>query len=262
MLVIGVSMILPLLWMVSTSLKPSREILTKVPQFIPSSFVFDNYRKAMEAFPFLNYYCNSLFVAGVVTASTVLLSSLAGFAFAKYKFIGRNVLFVGILSTLMIPFQVIMIPLYIMMSNVGWVDTYPGLMFPRLVNVFGVFLMRQFMINIPEELLSAARIDGCSEWRIFWGIIMPLSKPALATLAIFVFMWSWDEFLWPVIILNSPSKFTVPLGLASFFGVQLGLVKINQLMAAATIATVPVLIVFLAMQKHFIRGITVTGMKG
>lgn len=261
LLIVGAAvMLLPFLWMVITSIKIPQEIIAYPPILIPGEVTFERYRQILIELDFIRYFFNSLYISLIVTGATLFTSSLLGYIFAKYKFKGKNVIFISILSTMMIPFPVIMIPLYLLIAKIGLVDNHLAIIIPAVFNTFGVFLMRQFMQDIPTELIESGRIDGASEFYIFYKLILPQAKPALAALAIFIFMWQWDNFLWPLIVLQSNKTFTLPLGLAFFaqqYWTDYGLV-----MAGATVSVIPVLIVFLFMQRKFIKGITMTGLKG
>lgn len=261
LLVVGaVGMIIPFLWMLSTSLKNDMQAYKFPPIWIPSPVAWSNYTTTLQALPFDRFFLNSGLVSIVLTVCQLLTCSLGAYAFARLRFPAREKLFVLYLATLMIPFQVIMIPLFVLVSELGWIDSYMGLTIPLIFSPYGTFLLRQFFKSIPTELEDAAKIDGCSYWRIYWNIMMPLSKPALATLGIFVFMWSWNNFLWPLLIVNSLEMKTLPLGLAYFLGQYT--VYWNLLMVGATVALVPILIVFFFAQGYFIEGITLTGLKG
>lgn len=256
----GIVMVLPLVWMTSAAFKPLEEVMRIPPTWIPESPTLANFRAVFNQFPFPRYVLNSLIVAVVVVFSTLATSTLAGYALAKFEFPGRSIVFGAILASLMIPFQVRMIPLYQMLIRLDWQDTLQGVMFPWLVDAFGIFLMRQFIRVIPNELLDAARMDGASELRVFWQIVLPLTRPALAALAIFTFLGNWEEFLWPLIVSSSDGSRTLPVGLQTF-AEQYG-TNTNYQMAGALIATVPVLILFFMLQKQFIEGIALSGMKG
>lgn len=256
----GLTMIIPFLWMLSTSLKNDQQAYIFPPIWIPDPVVFGNYKTVWEALPFDRFLINSLIVSVLVTLGQLATCSLGAFAFARMRFPGRDKLFVLYLGTMMIPFQVTMIPVFILVKYLKWLDTYQGLIIPSLFSAYGTFLLRQFFMSIPSELEDAAKIDGCSYLRIFWNVIMPLSKPALATLGIFVFMWSWNNFLWPLLITNTLEMKTLPLGLSYFLGQYT--IYWNLLMAGTTIALVPVLIVFFFAQRYFVEGITLTGLKG
>jgi multiple sugar transport system permease protein len=253
-------MILPLIWMITTSVKDEQAVFSFPIQWIPTPLHPDNYARAYNFVPWAQYYLNSIFVALSHVVLALTFCSLAGFGFAKYQFPGRTVCFVVVLSTLMIPFQVIMVPLFIVTKQLGWLNTYAGLIIPGAVGAFGIFLMRQFLATLPDELFAAARIDGASELRLFWGIAMPLSRPALAALAIFTFTGSWDSLLWPLIVTTKVSLRTLPLGLA-LFNSEYGN-DYTGLMAATTAATVPVVLLFALLQKQFVQGIVMTGLKG
>jgi len=255
----SVVMVVPFLWMVSTSLKSPGQIFTYPPQWIPDPVVWENYVEAVTIMPFGRFFLNSLIQATGVTVLQLLTSSLAAFAFARLRFKGRDALFLLYLATLMIPFHVTLIPNFIVIRLLGWVDTFRALILPPSFSPFSTFLLRQFFLTIPLELDDAARIDGASSFGIWWRIALPLSKPALATLAIFTFMGQWNNFLWPLVVTNSIEMRTLPVGLSAFqsrYAIQWHL-----LMAGSTIALVP-LILFLLGQRYFIQGITLTGMGG
>lgn len=253
-------MLLPFIWMFSTSLKEASEIFTYPPTWIPSTFAFENYTDALSSMPFDRFYFNSLFVATSITIVQILTSSLAAFAFARLKFKGRDTLFVLYLAALMIPFPVLLIPNFIIVNRLDWLDTYWALIIPPAFSAFSTFLLRQHFKTLPMELDDAARIDGASSLQIWYRIIMPMSKTIVAAIGIFVFLNAWNDFLWPLVVTNSTEMQTVPVGLNSFQG-QFS-VRWNLLMAAAVVAMLPVLIVYAFAQKWFIRGITMSGMGG
>jgi len=253
-------MLLPFVWMVLSSFKTQYEILTNPPTFFPLEWHPENYVTAWTIAPFGTFYTNSLVVAVTTTLSALLFGSMAGFGFAKHRFWGDRFMFVCILTNMMIPIHVTLIPRLYIAKEMGWVDNLLGLIMPELVTTFGAFLMTQFMQGIPDELIDAARIDGAGEVRIYWQIVLPLVRPALAALAIFRFMWSWNDFLWPVIVIHSTEHKTLPIALAYFE--EDHRTNYNLLMAAATFIVLPVLVVFFAMQKQFVAGITMTGLKG
>lgn len=260
-LILGSSlMLLPFLWMVSTSLKLPREIFTFPPTWIPSEFAWSNYTKALTAMPFGRFYLNSFAVAIAVTLLTILTSALAAFAFARLRFRGRDTLFLIYLATLMIPFTVLLIPNFVLIRQFNWYDSYQALILPPAFSAFATFLLRQYFRGIPQELDDAARMDGASSFRIWWQIIMPNSAPVIAALAIFVFLGNWNEFLWPLVVTNSPEMRTIPVGLSAFQG-QFN-VRWELLMAAAVVAMLPIIVVYLFAQQWFIKGITITGMGG
>ncbi len=283
----GISMVIPFLWTVSTSLKESGDIFTYPPQWIPKPVVWSNYVEAWQAIPFGRGYINSLFVAITVTIGQVFTSALAAYAFARLTFPGRDKLFFGYLGTMMIPPAVTMIPLFILfkklpealnhlfrtefwltpqyigqylLGNPIGIDSYFALIVPGFFSAYGTFMLRQFFMGIPRDLEDAARIDGSSHFGTFFRIILPLSKPALATLAIFTFMGSWRNFLWPLIITNSMEMKTIPVMIASFQGRYT--TEWNLLMAASLIALVPMIIVFIIGQRYFVEGIRLGAIKG
>ncbi|OGU77693.1 MAG: hypothetical protein A2V93_12605 [Ignavibacteria bacterium RBG_16_34_14] len=251
--------IAPFIWMFLTSVKDMADIYVYPPQWLPSVFHFDNYIKVFEAAPFARYYMNSFFVAAVVTLGQLITCSLAAYAFARLNFKGRNTLFLLFLGTMMIPYNVTMIPSFMVLYWLGWVDTYQALIVPGLASAFGTFLLRQFFITIPKELEEAAYLDGASKFTVLKKIIIPLSKPALATLAIFTFMGVFNDFIWALIVLNSEDLRTVQLGLAIFRDRYL--TQWDLLMAGSVTAVMPILLVFFFAQKYFIKGITLSGLK-
>lgn len=251
-------MLAPFLWMLTTSLKPVR--LTFAPPYLfPQHFEWSNYLEAWNAAPFTRYYFNTIVMAAGITLGQVFFSSLAAYAFARLRFPGRDLLFLVFLGTMMVPLHVTLIPSYLIIQRLGWIDTYQGLIVPRLVSAFGIFLLRQYYLSIPTALDEAALIDGASRLTIWWQIILPLSRPALATLAIFAFLFAWNDFLWPLVVTNDPQMQTVQLGLAMFQG-RYG-TRWTLLMAGTVTATVPAIIAFLLGQRRFIEGITTTGLK-
>ncbi len=262
-LILGsVVMLLPFFWMLSTSLKPGADVFREFPpRWIPATFQWSNYKEALTSMPFGRFYLNSAIVAISVTTLQLLTSSLAAFAFARLRFWGRDALFFLYLSALMIPFPVLLVPNFIIISKLDWFDTYAALIIPVSFSAFSTFLLRQYYRGIPMELDEAARIDGASSFRVWWQIVFPNSKPALAALAIFIFLGNWNEFLWPLVVTNSEALRTVPVGLNAFKGQFT--VKWEMLMAAAVVGMVPVLIVYTLAQNWVIRGMSVsTGLKG
>lgn len=255
-----VLMIMPFIWMLSTSFKPSSEVLSWPPRFIPKTWTLDNYVNVFKTAPFVRFFLNSLLVSIVSTASILITSTLAGYIFGKFDFPLKKLLFMLILATAMVPFETYMIPLYMRMVQFGWVNKFIGLVAPYLVMSYGIFFMRQNVHNtIPDELLDAARIDGLSEFGIYRRIILPLLAGSANALAIFAFMQSWAAFIWPLIITSSRELWTMELGLGMFqyrFSVDLG--PIN---AGSVLSILPVLTVFLFLRKHIVKGITLTGMK-
>ncbi len=258
--VVGVTFTIPFLWMLATSVKPQNELFSIPPKWFASNIVWENYAQAWNYLPFGRFYVNSIFITLTQTFLVLLTSSLAAYAFARFSFPGRDVLFAAYLGTLMIPFQVTMVPLYLLMRSFGWLDNYLALIMPGAFTAFGTFLLRQFFITIPRELEEAAFIEGCGFFGSYRRIIIPLSTPALASLACFQFIGSWNAFLWPLIVIDTELKKTLTLGIGMFitqFGVQWHL-----LMAGASIALIPPLLCFIFVQKYFVEGITVSGMGG
>lgn len=253
-------MIVPFLWMLSTSLKADEYVLSMPPQFFPQPLTLRSYTQLVELFPIDRMFINSLFVATLATLGQLLTSSMAAYAFARMRFRGSGVVFLLYLATLMIPFQVTVTPLFILMRYLGWINTYQGLILPGVFSAFGVFLLRQFFLTIPRELEEAAVLDGASHWTIYWRIVVPLARPALATLGVFAFMASWNAFLWPLFIVRDPELMTLPVGLATLHGRWL--TQWNLVMAGAMITVLPMLMVYLLAQKYFVRGVVLSGIKG
>ncbi len=253
-------MLLPFGWMLVTSLKSPPQIFTYPPSLVPNPVVWQNYVDTVQAMPFGRFYLNSIFVAFSVTTLQILTSSLSAFAFARLRFRGREILFLVYLATLMIPFQVTMIPNFILVRYLRWYDTFYALIVPTAFSAFAVFLLRQYFRGIPVDLDEAARMDGASSLRIWGRVIMPLSSPVLAALTIFVFLGSWNDFLWPLVVTNSHATRTIPVGLATFRG-QFN-TDWHLLMAGSVIALLPVLLVYVLAQKRFVEGITLSGMGG
>lgn len=264
-LIVGaLTMLAPFVWMIHTSLMPEYEAYKFPPKLIPSHWAWENYPLSMSFFPFGRFYLNSAVVSCTITVVQLLTCSLGAYAFARLRFPGRNALFLLYLATMMVPFQVTLVPLFIIVRGLGWINTYLALTVPFFFSAFGTFLLRQYFLTIPRDLDDAARIDGAGYFSIYWRVIMPLAGPALATLGIFVFLYFWNLLLWPLVVINSTEMRTIPFGLAMFVGTATGeqIVNWNLLMAASTVAVIPVLIVFIAGQKYFVRGITLTGIKG
>jgi ABC-type glycerol-3-phosphate transport system permease component len=259
----GIIMVAPLVWMVSASFKPLNEIYAYPPTIIPQNMTTANYDRLMDDWPFVNWYANSLIVAVLLTAAVLFFTSLAGYGFAKYRFKGSNILFVVLLGSTMIPFQLVLVPLFILMSRLGWTNSYWCLVVPFMAPAVGIFLMRQFLLSIPSELIEAARIDGATEFGIYWRVILPLARPALAAQAVLTFLGAWNSFLWPLSVLHTQAAMTLPVGLASMIGgVTAGSEPpIGASMAAATLVTIPVIIVFVAVQKQYIAGLTAASVK-
>ncbi len=260
-LIIGAcTMVLPLLWMMCTSLKPTPEITSWPPHFLPRQWTIENYLTAFRTAPLLRFLLNSLFVGVVCTLTILITSAAAGYVFAKYSFPGKEVIFFAILATIMIPMEIYIVPLYVQMARWHLVDTYLGLFFPNFIASSGIFFMRQNIAGIPDELIDAARIDGASEFSIFPRIILPLSSSALSALAIFTFMFIWTSFLWPLVITSSKRIMMMELGL-SFFE-SMDTVEYGPLMAASTFAVAPVLVAFIFLRKRVIQSVATTGLAG
>lgn len=258
--VLAVLSVVPFLWMLSTSFKSVDEVFLFPPKWIPSHFRGSNYTSLWHDFPMSTWIFNSFKVTTLVTIGVLITSSMAAYAFARINFPGRNVLFYMYLGAMMIPGWVMLVPNFILMRNLGWIDTHWALIIPAIGQPFGTFLLRQFFMTIPKELEEAARVDGATHFHIFTRIILPLSKPALATLAVFQFMAIWNEFLWPLIVLNSPEKFTTPLGLG--FLNTAHSTDWTRLMAGSVILLAPVVILFIITQRYYVQGISLTGLKG
>jgi multiple sugar transport system permease protein len=250
----------PIIWMLLSALKPSAEVFTVPPTLFGSEIKFSNFVEAWNYLPFGRFILNTLFVAGIGTLITLVASAMSGYAFARLNFRFRGGLFVLYLSTLIVPQEVIVIPMFLVMQRLGWVNSYQALILPWAFTAFGTFLLRQFFLTIPRELEEAAKIDGCGHIRILRSIIIPIAAPALAVLAVFTFISYWNSFLWPLIIINDTAKMTVPLGLDLFLGQQGQ--RWELLMAAATISMVPTVILVLALQKYLVRGIALSGLGG
>ena len=253
-------MIAPMLWMLITSIETFAETQHFPPILRPAGIRWQNYRQVLELTPFPRWFLNTVIVTVVTVVANLLFCSLAGYAFARIRFFGRDVVFIIVLATMMIPFQVIMIPTFLIVRSLGLIDSLGALIVPNLAGAFGIFLLRQFFKTLPIELEEAARIDGASRLGVLFKIVLPLSGPVLATLAVITFMWMWNEFLWPLITIYSTHNMTLQLGLTTFQGAH----KTNTqlLMAANVMSILPVLILFFLAQRYFIRGIATTGLKG
>jgi ABC-type glycerol-3-phosphate transport system permease component len=259
LIVSSLLMIVPFYWSVGTSLKLERFVFASPPQWWPDPVSMQSYVNILTRIPFLRYFTNSVFVAVATTLGHVFFDTLAAYAFAKLKFPGRDKIFFLFLLVLMVPSQVNLIPVYRIMNTLHWIDTYLALIIPNLTSVFGIFMMRQFLMSIPNELLDSARIDGCNEFQVFHKIALPLAIPGIATLVILTFMDRWNDFLWPRIVINSEKLFTLPVGLA-----QLQMKNTSneaQIMAGTVLTALPMIIVFLFMQRQFIEGMTAGALK-
>jgi multiple sugar transport system permease protein len=254
----GVLMVMPFVYMLSTSLKQNVEVYEL--SLLPRAPTLANYRRLAAASGFPRWFLNSLVIAVLTTVSVLFFDSLVGYTLAKFRFRGRRLVFLAILSTLMIPTEMLVLPWYVMSKNLGWLDTYWGIMFPGMMTGFGTFLMKQFFESVPDELLEAARVDGLGEFGIWWRIAMPLVGPALSALAIFTFLGNWTAFLWPLISTTKRELYTLPVGLASFSGEFQ--TEWEMVMTGASVATLPMLLVFIALQKYIVRGVMLAGLKG
>jgi ABC-type glycerol-3-phosphate transport system permease component len=251
----------PFFWMAVTSLKTAPEIQRVPLQVTPDDWLnFGNYVAVFQRQPFLRFLLNSAIVASIAAVSSLVVSSLAGFGFAKYRFPGRDFFFLAIVGILMVPFQSVVVPLYVWMNDLGLLDTYAGIVAPDLVSVFGVFLMRQSIEMIPNDYIDAARIDGASELRIFFTVILPSVKPAMATLVIIKFMWSWNEFFWPMVVTSSADMKVVTMGLMSFTNMYF--IEYNLLTAAAVVSVLPILLIFVTLQRWVVQAVVMSGLKG
>ncbi len=249
----AVATLLPLLWMVSASLMPTGEATALPPRLLPSSITLEHYRALFTRLSLARYAANSALLAAAVTLISLLLNSMAGYAFAKFRFSGRDRIFRVLLAALVIPGQVAMLPLFLMLKEIGVINTYWGVIIPGMASVFGIFLMRQYALSIPDSLLDAARIDGAGEFRIYWSLVLPVCTPILVTLAIFTFMGTWNDFLWPLIVLTDDRLYTLPVAVANLAGEHVQ--DIELMMAGAVLTVLPVVVVFMALQRYYIAGI-------
>lgn len=270
LLAVAAAAILPLYWMTSGSLKRQSDTMQTPPEWFPSEPTTENYRKLFGGEgegawsgrrPAARWLVNSLLVAVSVSVSAVFTSALAGYALGKLEFPGRRIAFWLVVATMMLPRQVSLIPLYLMVVHLDWMDSYPGLIAPYLCYPFGIFLVRQFMMQVPGDLLAAARIDGAGSWRVFWHIVLPMSRPALGAVAIFSFMGAWNEYLWQLIVTNRSEMYTLPVGVSKLV-TTLAEFDLGLAMAGATVAFVPMLVVFVLFQRHFVQGVSVGALKG
>jgi len=258
----SIFMMLPFVWMLSTSLKPENEIFRLPPIVISPHFNLNSYRNLIEQRNILRILANTFVIASGSTALQLFFCSLGGYGFAKFKFPGREQLFGILLATMIVPFSIMMVPLYVIMLNLKWIDTFWPLIIPGAANAFGIFFMRQYITTISDELLDAARIDGASEFGIFGRVILPIIAPGLTSLGLIFFMGSWNNFMWPLVILKSPSNFTLPIAIRSIVGGLIGRPVFNLQMAASVISIIPLLIIFLVFQRRFVEGITAGAIKG
>jgi len=253
----GIVMVMPFVFMLAASFKYNNEIYEL--SLLPHEPTLDNYRRLFERSGFLRWFGNSLLIGTLTTASVLFFDSLVGYTLAKFRFRGRYLVFVAILSTLMIPTEMLVLPWYSMARTFGWLDTYWGVAFPGLMTGFGTFLMKQFFEGVPDDLLDAGRLDGLNEFQVWWQVAMPLVAPALSALAIFTFLGNWTAFLWPLIVITDRNLYTLPVGLASFSGEFQ--TEWEMVMTGASVATIPTILVFLLLQRYIIRGIAMAGLK-
>jgi alpha-1,4-digalacturonate transport system permease protein len=252
--------LMPVLYILLSSFKPMNELFSASPTFFPEDWTLDNYIKALARGNFLTYIFNSFFVAVTSTFIAVLINTMSGYALAKFRFKGDTIIIMIILSTIMLPLEIIMVPIFTVLRAFGLYDSLWALIVPAAATPTGIFMMRQYLLTIPDEVIQSARIDGASEWRIFLSIILPNAKPAIATLAIFSFMWRWNDYVWPLIAISSPEKYTMQLAIANFTG-EFG-ADYSSIIAMSAISMIPMLIVFVIFQKQFIQGTASSGMKG
>lgn len=258
----GLAMITPFVWAIVTSLQPRGALLQLPPQLIPEDPNLASYTTVVKRFPFVRVFLNSVFVAVSTTAGQLVVCSMAGYAFARLWFRGRDALFAVYLATLMVPFAVVITPLFIIVTRLGWGDSFTGLIVPGIFSAFGTFFMRQFFLSIPRELEEAATIDGAGTLGTFFRIVIPLTGPALATLAVLSFMGSWNSFLWPLLIINDRDLMTLPIALSTLQGLYPGQTQWNIVMAGTVLATIPTILVFLVAQRWVIEGVAGSGVKG
>lgn len=260
----AVTMVVPFLWMFTTSLKPPGTEFAYPPELLPTAFDWENYRRLFTLVPFGQYFLNTVFVTMLIVLGQLLICSMAAYGFARLNFVGRDTIFVLYLATMMIPFQVTLIPTFLMVFQLGWVNTYQGLIVPGISSAFGIFLLRQAFLGVPRDYQDAARLDGASEWRIYAEIFLPLNGPALATLGVFAFMGAWTDLLWPLLIARDQQLRTLELGLAYFNASATAFRQTNWplMMAASVVVMIPVLLVYIFAQRYFVRGISLSGVKG
>jgi multiple sugar transport system permease protein len=249
----------PLVWMFSASFMPSGQASVFPPPFFPKEVTFEHYASLFTRLNLARYLFNSAFLSVVVTLISLIINSMAGYAFGKYRFKGRDTVFKMLVTSLVIPAQVTMLPLFLMLNKLGFINTYMGVIIPGMASIFGIFLIRQYAFSIPDSLIEAARIDGAGDFRIYWSLMLPLCKPILITLAIFTFMGTWNDFLWPLIVMTDDSMYTLPVAIANLSGEH---VQDTELMMAGSVITIaPVLILFAVVQKYYISGIMAGGVK-
>ncbi|GAB6276633.1 MAG: carbohydrate ABC transporter permease [Rectinema sp.] len=257
--VVSLLFFFPMLWVVISSFKGESELFLNPPRLFPLHFTLDNFESGLKFGNFIQYFANSTYVTIASTIITVVISVMAGYGFAKFKFPGRDILFIGVMATLMFSLEIIMIPMFLTLKRYGLINSFIGIIIPPAATPTGIFLLRQHMRSIPDELLEAAKIDGANEYQIFTKLIVPLSVPAISTLTIFSFVWRWNDYLWPFLVINDDKMRTVPLALANFVGQYA--VRWGDLLAMTTLSIIPTVIIFLIFQRYFIKGISMTGLK-
>ena len=262
LLITALAAMFPLYWMVASSLKSANELTALPPTWLPTQPSNAAYETVFSVIPYAQAFLNSFVIAAGDTLAIVVTSIMAGYVFAKYEFRGRDALFYAVLATMFVPTIVTLVPLFHVMQSFGLVDSYAGVMLPQLANAFGIFLMRQFIRGIPDELIDAARVDGASEWRVLWRIVAPLLTPAVATLVLFAFIFQWNSFLWPLTILQSEDKYTVVLAMSRLLSYTSSIQFQNVVMAGAVISVLPNMILFVFLQRFFIVGLAQSGLKG
>lgn len=260
LILLGITTVFPFVWMVLSSFKTNQEINAFEQTLLPKSFTVENYLRMNESFDFVRFFMNSLFIAVTITVLVAFTSTVCGYVLSKYRFKGRNLIFSFIMATMMIPWAVTIIPKYTIIRNIGWMDSYLAIIVPAAFSGFGIFMLKQYCTSIPDELLEAAKIDGANEFYIVGKIVFPLCQNAISSIAIFQFLWMWEDYLWPFIVLNTESKQVLAVGLKMFNGRYS--VDYGGLFAATTISILPVVIVYLIFQKRFIDGISASGVKG
>lgn len=260
-LILGaVTMVVPFVWMFLSSFKSDRDVFVYPPRWLPSHWQIENFRDIFRIVPFARYYLNSVLVTTVITIGQVSISILAAYALARLNFPLKTAIFIIIVSTMMMPFEVVVIPTFMIVSRLGWIDSYQGLIFPCLFNAFSIFFLKQFFETVPKDLEDAAKIDGCNLLGVLLHVILPSTRPAIGTIALFSFLTHWRDYLWPLIIVNSTRLRTLPIGLKYLIGEGGG--QYNLMMAAAVLATVPILLVYIIAEKQFVRSMTFTGLRG
>jgi multiple sugar transport system permease protein len=257
---LAVFMIGPFLWMATTAIKPLKDVYIYPPQLIPTQLSLANLQEVMTVIPIWRYLTNTFYVATVATLGQLVVCTMAAYSFSRLKFRGRDLMFTLYMGTMMIPFSVMMIPLFVLISKFGWQDNYAAIIVPSLNSAYGTFLLRQFFLTFPTELEDAARIDGCGRFRFLFTLLVPLSLPALTTLGLFNFLWRWNDFLWPMLVLHTQTKYVIQLGLAFFNGQYAS--SEHLLMTGATVSVIPLLILFVIAQRYYVQGVILSGLKG